>query len=324
MVKCLAAFLDFCYLVRHNSICTDTLDRISDALNHFHHYRKVFIETNVRIDNISLPQQHSLIHYLNSIILFGSPNGLCSSIMELKHIKAVKKPWHHSSCYHALLQMLVINEWQDKLMAMWSVFTQKGMLQGTTLAYTTMMLCGDRPPPLPVIQEEGRDDHGAVTGPWVMNMVTLAVTAGELDTALNIMSMSKSFSQNVIILNIFLSSHPILISPSSLRWYGNSSLTSWTWTSTWTQWLCHSVTVHNSMVEFLYTTQSLQGSMLQAIFVMLEACAMSTSVPLHCGCWNGISGDVIPTWNRTFRLGIVSDHCAVKTCANDIILTADW
>ena len=73
------------------------------------------------------------------------------------------------------------------------MFTQKGMLQGTTLAYTTMMLRGDRPPPLPVIQEEGRDDHGAVTGPQVMNRVTLAVTAGELDTALNIMLTSKSF-----------------------------------------------------------------------------------------------------------------------------------
>ena len=32
----------------------------------------------------------------------------------------------------------------------------------------------------------------------------------------------------------------------------------------------------------------------------------------------------IPTWNWTFRLGIVSDHCTVHTCANDIILTADW
>ena len=41
-------------------------------------------------------------------------------------------------------------------------------------------------------------------------------------------------------------------------------------------------------------------------------------------CWNGISWDVILTWNWTFRQGIVSDHCAVKTCANDIILTVDW
>ena len=32
----------------------------------------------------------------------------------------------------------------------------------------------------------------------------------------------------------------------------------------------------------------------------------------------------IPTWNWTFQLGIVSDHCTVQTCANDIILTVDW
>ena len=32
----------------------------------------------------------------------------------------------------------------------------------------------------------------------------------------------------------------------------------------------------------------------------------------------------IPTWKRTFWLGIVSDHCTVRTCANDIILTVDW
>ena len=45
---------------------------------------------------------------------------------------------------------------------------------------------------------------------------------------------------------------------------------------------------------------------------------------LEITCWNGISRDVILTWNRTFWHGIVSDHCAVKTCANDIILTVDW
>ena len=41
-------------------------------------------------------------------------------------------------------------------------------------------------------------------------------------------------------------------------------------------------------------------------------------------CWNWISWDVIPTWNWTFWQGIVSDHCTVETCTNDIILTADW
>ena len=140
MVRCLAAFLDFCYLVQCNSICanTNTLDLIKEALNWFHHYHEIFVKTGIRVNNISLPQQHSLVHYIASIILFRSPNGLCSSIMESKHIKAVKKSWHHSSQYHALLKMLTINEQQDKLAAAQSVFTHKGMMQGTTLAYVTI------------------------------------------------------------------------------------------------------------------------------------------------------------------------------------------
>ena len=180
MVRCLAVFLDFCYLVQRNSICADTLDLIKEALDRFHHYREIFVKTGVRVDNISLPRQHSLVHYIASIILFRSPNGLCSSITESKHIKAVKKPWCHSSRYRALLQMLTINEWQDKLAAARSVFKHKGMMLGTTLAYTAMVLRGDHPPPLPTIEEDDQhDDHGAVTGPPVMNTITLAATVGK-------------------------------------------------------------------------------------------------------------------------------------------------
>ena len=51
---------------------------------------------------------------------------------------------------------------------------------------------------------------------------------------------------------------------------------------------------------------------------------VSSSIMFGSVCWNGISWDVIPTWNQMFRQGIVLDHCAVKTCANDIILTVDW
>jgi hypothetical protein len=48
----------------------------------------------VRPDGFALPRQHALVHYLMLIRLFGLPNGLCSSITESKHIKAVKQPWH--------------------------------------------------------------------------------------------------------------------------------------------------------------------------------------------------------------------------------------
>ena len=76
--------------------------------------------------------------------------------------------------------MLTINKWQDKLAAAWSVFKHKGMMLGTTLAYTAMVLQGDHPPPLPTIEEDDqRDDHGAVTGPPVMNTITLAAMVGK-------------------------------------------------------------------------------------------------------------------------------------------------
>lgn len=60
--------------------------------------------------DISLWRQHSLKHHcIPSIILFSSPNELCSSMTESKHIKvvkAVKAPWRRSSRYKALLQVL--------------------------------------------------------------------------------------------------------------------------------------------------------------------------------------------------------------------------
>ncbi|KAK7007132.1 hypothetical protein R3P38DRAFT_2554040, partial [Favolaschia claudopus] len=87
--------------------------------------------SGVRID-ISLPRQHSLVHYPRSVYLFGSPNGLCSSITESKHIKAVKEPWRRSSRFNALSQMLRTLTRLDKVAALKSDFTRRGMMTGTT------------------------------------------------------------------------------------------------------------------------------------------------------------------------------------------------
>ena len=89
MVCCLLAFLEFYYLVRCNHITESTLKAINITLAQFHTKHTIFEETSIRI-NFNLPQQHSLRHYQRNIELFGAPNGLCSSITELKHIKVVK------------------------------------------------------------------------------------------------------------------------------------------------------------------------------------------------------------------------------------------
>ena len=128
MVKCIAAFMNFCYLVRCNAITSDTLNKIENVLAQFHHHREIFIQTGVRID-VSLPRQHALNHYLRSICLFGSPNGLCSSMTESKHIKAVKEPWRRSSRYKALLQMLRTNSRLDKMSFARRAFAERGRWQ---------------------------------------------------------------------------------------------------------------------------------------------------------------------------------------------------
>ncbi len=92
MMQCLASFLDFCYLVRRADFNEDTLEQINVAVAKFHLHRNIFLTTGVR-DTLSLPRQHSLVHYRQYIINFGAPNGLCSSITESRHITAVKKPW---------------------------------------------------------------------------------------------------------------------------------------------------------------------------------------------------------------------------------------
>ena len=80
-----------------------------------------------------MPRQHSIIHYYTLIRLFGAPNGLCSSITESKHIRAVKEPWRRSNRNEALGQMLITNQRLDQLAAARTDFSQRGMLNGSCL-----------------------------------------------------------------------------------------------------------------------------------------------------------------------------------------------
>jgi len=133
VVRAFRALLEFCYLVRHNVITEKSLSEIEDALTRFHTYREVFKTTGV-VTTFSLPRQHSMSHYVHLIRLFGAPNGLCSSITESKHIKAVKEPWRRSSRFKALGQMLLVNQRLDKLAASRVDFRVRGMLAGTCLS----------------------------------------------------------------------------------------------------------------------------------------------------------------------------------------------
>jgi len=179
MVRALAAFLDFCYLARRSVHTEATLDAMDDALARFHRDRVVFEETGVCADAISLPRQHSLVHFRKVIELFGSLNGLCSSITESRHRSAVKEPWRRSNHYHALGQMLLTNQRLDKLANSRVDFAARRMLAAPPLPDGTVVrvdLTG--PTNVHVDDQLGDNDAGAVVGPQVLAEVKLAKRAG--------------------------------------------------------------------------------------------------------------------------------------------------
>ncbi|OBZ69148.1 hypothetical protein A0H81_10933 [Grifola frondosa] len=185
MVRAIRAFVEFCYLVRRNVHTNETLHQLADALDRFYRNRVIFQTTGVRPEGFSLPRQHSLRHYRYLIYEFAAPNGLCSSITESKHIKAVKKPWRRSNRFRPMGQMLLSNQRLDKLAASRVDFANRGMLKGTCLYATFRALyeseeegatSESEAPNMPKNQPRMQDDDGAVPGPTVLAYVTMAAT----------------------------------------------------------------------------------------------------------------------------------------------------
>lgn len=185
IVRCIAAFLDACYIARRQDIDQQALDALKTASEKFWELHEIFRNTGMRPKGFMLPRQHALFHYPRQIEDFGAPRGLCSSITESRHITAVKKPWRQSNRFEALGQMLQINQWLDKLAAMHSDFAACGMLPGGHAS-------GRQPPhilnPLALVFDGGdgnKEDTWAVEGQNMLAHVVLAQTRGMSINLLN-------------------------------------------------------------------------------------------------------------------------------------------
>ena len=196
ITKTFNAFLDFCYIAWKSILTEDDLDSLDAALKRFHHYCVVFQDVDVQPEGFSLPHQHALVHYHCHIQNFGAPNGLCLSITESKHIKAVKRPWHRSNRYNALQQMIRVDTRNDKLAAARADFLSRGMLGGTCLGdiLCTLSVNQDDTDEDTTSDSDGEDldldsdrdesDHGKdsscgpVDGPPILGEVTLGLKKG--------------------------------------------------------------------------------------------------------------------------------------------------
>ncbi|KAF8261270.1 hypothetical protein EI94DRAFT_1789551 [Lactarius quietus] len=129
MVHSIAAFMDACYITRRNAINSIALEHLRNSIDMYHELRSVFVQAGVH-NTLSLPRQHALMHFYRAIHLFGSPNGLCSSITESKHIETTKDTWRRTSRYYAIYQMLRILFRMAKMLALRQCLQRNGMLRG--------------------------------------------------------------------------------------------------------------------------------------------------------------------------------------------------
>ncbi len=139
----------------------------------FHEHREIFVQLGVRDADSAfhLPRQHSMIHYSTLILEFGAPNGLCSSIMELKHIKAVKEPYRRSSKHNALGQILLTNQRLDKFKAL-----RINLAFCRLLPPLSYKILAPQPPPPTNLQATGMDDVGPSDEPLFLGVVRLTCT----------------------------------------------------------------------------------------------------------------------------------------------------
>ncbi|KAH9913704.1 uncharacterized protein BXZ73DRAFT_92935 [Epithele typhae] len=133
VVQCVKTFLDFCYIARRPSHDSNSIHAMEELLVRFHDLRTVFKDAGVR-DDFELPRQHALVHFPRMIRQFGSPNGVCSTITESKHIPAVKKPWRESNRRNPLEQILLKLVRKSKLASARVNYGRHGMINGDVLS----------------------------------------------------------------------------------------------------------------------------------------------------------------------------------------------
>ena len=281
MVRCISKFISACYVARRNVISAAALDRFREFVVQFHELRNIFVTSGVR-KSISLPRQHALVHYFMSIQLFGSPNGLCSSITESKHKEEVKDPWRRSSRYKALYQILLILVRSEKMAALRRLFVHLSMLKGTTASYMAGSKPEDTPEdPTPLASELAADEDGApvdgVSEEETLSIVTLSARTGacgdRLDMPISQVLIQKLHTRNLCMISLIPFKSPIFPLPFANSFPPSTTLLPFPVTPT------SSPTCLSFMVGYAFTILPLRHSLRQAISVVQEGCVKRGSAP---------------------------------------------
>lgn len=96
VLRAVRAMLDFVYLTQYPEASSDTLDQLDDALARFHDTKDIFIKLSAR-DQFNFPKLHALMHYVDSIKLFRTPDNFNTSYSERLHIDYTKSAYRSTN-----------------------------------------------------------------------------------------------------------------------------------------------------------------------------------------------------------------------------------
>ncbi|KAJ7699702.1 hypothetical protein B0H14DRAFT_3100206 [Mycena olivaceomarginata] len=105
---------DFIYLAQYNTHDDGTLAAMKAALDCWHKNRTYFITAGVRHD-FNIPKFHSLLHYIDSIRLFGTTDNYNTEMFERLHIDFAKEGWRSSNRRDEFPQMIAWLTRQEKI-----------------------------------------------------------------------------------------------------------------------------------------------------------------------------------------------------------------
>ncbi|KAF9035759.1 hypothetical protein BJ165DRAFT_1355370 [Panaeolus papilionaceus] len=101
----ITGLLDFIQIAQYESHNTHTLQYLKDALAKFHNNKNYFITVGAR-EHFNIPKFHSLLHYVESIKMFGTTDNYNTEMFERLHIDYAKNSWRASNKRNAFPQMI--------------------------------------------------------------------------------------------------------------------------------------------------------------------------------------------------------------------------
>ncbi|KIK44335.1 hypothetical protein CY34DRAFT_23094 [Suillus luteus UH-Slu-Lm8-n1] len=114
VIAAVRAVLDFIYYAQYQSHTANSLARMHAALASFHDNKDVFVELGVH-EHFNIPKIHSMVHYIDSIRLFGSADRFNTELPERLHIDLAKRAYCASNRRNYIIQMTTWLRRQESL-----------------------------------------------------------------------------------------------------------------------------------------------------------------------------------------------------------------